>query len=73
MVRRGELPPADTYALYRDDAEKGVQTQRQFQKTIREFRALNNVSCFLQDPSGQISEWDSSDPEIFWRVEVDVP
>src|ERR1039458_8027752 len=44
MVREGQLPSADAYALYSDAAEKGTLTQRQFQKTIREFYSLNNVS-----------------------------
>jgi hypothetical protein len=69
MVRGGQLPPADAYALYRDDAEKGILTQRQFQKTIREFRSFNNVSVSLQDSSGKISDVDPSDPEIFWRLD----
>src|SRR5579864_2108859 len=69
MVRRGQLPPADAWAEYSHDAEKGIRTQRQFQKMIREFRSLSNVSVSLQSRFGQISEWDTSDPEIFWRVD----
>jgi hypothetical protein len=69
MVREGQLPPADAYALYSDDAEKGILTQRQFQKTIRESRSLNNVTFSLQNPSGQISDFDTSDPEVFWRFD----
>jgi hypothetical protein len=52
-----------------DAAEKGVLTQRQFQKTIREFHSLNNVSLSLHYPSGQTSDLDPSDPEIFWRID----
>jgi hypothetical protein len=69
MVREGQLPPADAYALYSEDAEKGIFAQRHFQKTIRELRSPNNVSFSLHSPSGQISECDTTDPEVFWRVD----
>jgi len=61
MAREGRLPPADAYSLYSDDAEKGIFAQRQFQKTIREFRSPDNVRLSLHYPSGQISEVDPGD------------
>lgn len=69
MACEGQFPPADAYACYSADAEKGILSQRQFQKAIREFRSLNNVSFSLQSPSGRISECDTADPEVFWRVD----
>jgi hypothetical protein len=64
-------PPADAYAAYRRDFERGVGLASDFQKSLRARFRQTASPFFLVSGSKveMIEELSIDDPEIYWRVD----
>jgi hypothetical protein len=68
-AKKGVLPDARKFAVYRQSAEAGIQAQRQFQKEIRT-RRLKQINEFLVAGGSTLPLLvDLNDPEVYWRVD----